>query len=254
MRRGPDLGDGEDFYLRAWFVAYLRSRMTKHPTGQKVLILAVALSLAAVLLAQRAPGKQLVVNGRITNATVVQIDGRSYVDIDTVAQLMHGTFTVGPNQILLTVPSSTANSSPASEATAAPPGLSRNFATAAIATVAQIKEWTGAVAAMVTYGLADDASRAQADHDQVETSLAQASVAASTASDRDALRLLNNQVSNVAKWASGVTADRQAMNGGKTMDPNALQNDPALAKISSCGSFLNSMLASGSFADNSNCN
>ena len=74
--------------------------MTKHPTGQKVLILAVALPLAAVLLAQRAPGKQLVVNGRITNATVVQIDGRSYVDIDTVAQLMHGTFTVGPNQIL----------------------------------------------------------------------------------------------------------------------------------------------------------
>jgi hypothetical protein len=58
----------------------------------------------------------------------------------------------------------------------------------------------------------------------------------------------------VAKWASGVTADRQAMNGGKTMDPNALQNDPALAKISSCASFLNSMLASGSFADNSNCN
>jgi hypothetical protein len=44
------------------------------------------------------------------------------------------------------------------------------------------------------------------------------------------------------------------MNGDKTMDPNALQNDPALAKIITCSRFLNSMLVSGTFADNSSCN
>jgi len=34
---------------------------------------------------------------------------------------------------------------------------------------------------------------------------------------------------------------------------NALQNDPVLAKFSSCGKFLSAMLGSGTFADNSSC-
>lgn len=116
-----------------------------------------------------------------------------------------------------------------------------------------MKEWTGAVATMVTYGLAADVTRAQDDHDKVETTLAQASVAASTGADHDAFRLLNNQFSAVQNWANSVAAERQALNGDKTMDPNALQNDPALAKIASCASFLNSMLASGAFSDNATC-
>jgi len=39
----------------------------------------------------------------------------------------------------------------------------------------------------------------------------------------------------LAGWASDVMAARQALNGAKTVDHNALQNDPVLAKITSCG-------------------
>jgi hypothetical protein len=213
-------------------------------------------TLAGILLAQGTPGKQLVVNGKTTNAVVLQVGGRSYVDVDTLAQITNGSVTIAANQILLTIPNSnsSANSSADVAAAQAPPGLSRNFASAAIATVSDMKEWTGAIGTMVTYGLAANAEWAQTYHDRVQTSLAQAAVAASTNSDRDALRLLDNQFANLANWASTVIADRQAMNGDKTMDPNALQNDPALAKIMTCGRFLNSMLVSGSFADNSSCN
>ncbi|MGB6546914.1 MAG: hypothetical protein WA871_10290 [Candidatus Acidiferrales bacterium] len=230
--------------------------MNRQRTVQRAAIAGAALSLAGVLLAQApapAPApKQLVVNGRVTNAAIVQVGGRSYVDIDTLAQLTNGSVSISPTQIVLTIPN--ANGSVSSSTS--PPAtlnLSRNFASAAITTVAQMKEWTGAVATMVTYGLAADVTRAQNDHDRVESSLAQASVAASTSADREALRLLNNEFGNVENWASSVVAQRQALNGDKTMDPNALQNDPALAKISNCSRFLNSMLGSGTFSDNSTC-
>jgi hypothetical protein len=106
---------------------------------------------------------------------------------------------------------------------------------------------------MVTFGLTVDGTWAQIYHDRVQTSLAQAAVAASTNSDRNALQLLNNQFANLAKWASVVVAERQALNGARTMDPNALQNDPVLAKFSTCGKFLSTMLISRIFVDNSSC-
>jgi hypothetical protein len=227
--------------------------MQKPRTLQFFIICSIALSIAGIVLAQSTGPKQLVVNGRLTNATIVQVGGRSYVDVDTLAQLTNGTISVSPTQIVLTIPTANTNSGAAATSPPTTLNLSRNFATAAINTVAQMKEWTDAVATMVTYGLAADVTRAQHDHDQVETTLAQASVAASTSADHDALRLLNNQYSAVQSWAGTVAAERQALNGDKTMDPNALQNDPALAKITNCSRFLNSMLAGGTFSDNAAC-
>jgi hypothetical protein len=227
--------------------------MEKRRALQFFVIFAVALSIAGIVVAQSTAPKQLVVNGRVTNATIVQVGGRSYVDVDTLAQLTNGSISISPTQVVLTIPTASTSSGAAATPPPTTSNLSRNFATVAINTVSQMKEWTDAVATMVTYGLAADVTRAQHDHDQVETTLAQASVAASTSADRDALRLLNNQFSAVQSWAGTVAAERQALNGDKTMDPNALQNDPALAKITSCDRFLNSMLASGSFSDNAAC-
>jgi hypothetical protein len=81
----------------------------------------------------------------------------------------------------------------------------------------------------------------------------QSTLSASTDADRNALQLLKNESDNLAGWASEVMAARQALNGAKTVDPNALQNDPVLAKITSCGRFLNAMLVSGAFSDDGNC-
>ena len=86
---------------------------------QYVVLLGFVLSIAAVLLAQRAPNKTLVVNGETTDATVMQIDGRSYVDIETLAQITNGTVTVEPNRIVLTIPVS----NPAAAASASPGGI-----------------------------------------------------------------------------------------------------------------------------------
>jgi len=71
--------------------------------------------------------------------------------------------------------------------------------------------------------------------------------------DRNTLQLVRNEYDKLAGWAGEVFAERQALNGARTVDPNAAQNDVVLKKITSCSHFLNAMIVSGVFADDPNC-
>jgi len=223
--------------------------MKKRRNLQKLVLLGLFLSLAGVLLAQRTPDRKLIVNGRTTGAVVLQVDGRSYVDVEILAQITNGSVAFEANQIVLTIP----NASTEAASPQATQGLSKEFASAAIAALAEMKEWRGALGAMVTYGLAVDDKWAQTNRDRVEASLAQANVAASTSADQSALQLLSTQFTNLAKWESDVVAERQSLNGARTVTSDALRNDPVLANFSKCGKFLSTMLGSGIFADDASC-
>jgi hypothetical protein len=251
--------------------------MNKYGNFRFFLPLGFVLALAGVLFAQSTPTKNkiLVVNGKNAGPVVRQIDGRSYVDIETLAQVTNGVVTIERHRIVVTIPASgsgsTASAAPASAALAnaapadagaapasaapvqPPQGLSRDFASAAIAALAEMREMRGAIRAMITYGLAVSDTWAQDDHGRVMTSIRQAEVAAITEDDLHALQLLESEADKLASWEDSVFAARQALNGATTVDPNALQNDPALAKIRSCGQFLNAMLVSGAFADDPSC-
>ena len=280
------------------------------------------LALAGSLFAQAPPNKTLVVNGKIVEAGVRQIDGHSYVDVETLAELTNGSVVIGPTRVVLKIPASNrapattvavtpvpaapvaaapvtvavavpadnadaagsnsgttsatpstataTNAAPANTPAAAAPvatapaaapaaavppptGLSRGFATAAIAVVADMREWRGATSAMITHGLALGDAWAQSYHDQAQADLAIAEVAARTDADHNALGLLQSEAANLTSWSNGVLAARQDLNGAATIDPDALKNDTALAKIRSCSQFLNSMLVSGDFADDASC-
>jgi|HubBroStandDraft_1064217.scaffolds.fasta_scaffold43107_2 hypothetical protein len=219
------------------------------------LVLGFVLPFAGVLAAQgtvppqSAPDKLLVLNGKTVDTKVRQIDGRSYVDIEALAQATNGAVTVEPNRVVLTIPVG-------NPSVATPPpadGLSRNFASSAIAVVAEMREWRGAIGAMITYGLAASKSSAQDYHERVAEDLRQTTLAASTDADKNALQLLKNESDSLTGWANDVLAARQNLDGAKTLDPNALQNDPALTKITTCSRFLNAMLISGSYSDNGSC-
>jgi len=223
--------------------------MKRHLKHRRILTLGFVLLLAGALSAQRSPDKQLLVNGKSTSAVVLQLDGHSYIDIEMLAQITNGSVKFEPNQVVLTIPNSNFDAN-SPQTTAA---LSKDFASAAIATLADMKEWKGVLGTMVTFGLAVDGSWAQIYHDRVQTSLQQATVAASTNSDHNALQLLSTQFANLAKWESVVVAERQNHNGARTVAPNSLQNDPVLTKFSNCAKFLTTMLGSGMFADNPSC-
>jgi hypothetical protein len=87
----------------------------------------------------------------------------------------------------------------------------------------------------------------------VEADLQRVGVAATTPGDMQSFALLRNEFDNLSNWAGSVIAERQALNATKTVDPNMMQNDQELQKISTCSNFLSGMLVSGTFADDASC-
>jgi hypothetical protein len=250
-------------------------------SGKRFLsLLSLGLSLGLILsvsetVAQDTPTRTLIVNGQMLDAGVVLVQGRSYVDIEGLAEGMGGSVTFEANQISLTIPgpppSEAAQTPPASEAAQTPPaseapqtpppstapqtpeGMSKDFQKIAVFTLAEMREWKGAISTVVTSGIPVVGTWSQDYHDRGEADLMQAALAASTEPDRQALQLLQQQLTRLSEWADTVLGEREALNADRTIDPNSLQKDQSLAKISKCGQFLSSMIVSGTFSDDSSC-
>ena len=211
------------------------------------------LSLALILsvsqtTAQDTPGRTLIVNGRTVDAGVATVEGRSYVDIEGLAKGIGGSVTFDANQISLTIPAPAP--SPAPEAAE---GMSKDFQKIAVFTLAEMREWKGAIGSVVTSGIPVAGSWSHDYHDRIEADLMQAALAAPTDSDRQALELLRHEFELLTTWADTILGEREALNAARTIDPNSLQNDQSLAKISKCGQFLSSMIVSGTFSEDSSC-
>ncbi len=215
---------------------------------------------AGILFAQTKPNRALIVNGK-QQGSVVQMNGHAYIDVETVAQLMNGSVTLEPNRVVLSFPepqpAEAQASPPEPEQPSQPPApsgsLTRNFASMAIAELAEMREWRGAVGTILTYGVPVVGTWPQDYQNRVQYNLDQVSIAASTPGDGDAMQLLQNEFSNLSRWANDVVSARQAMNATNSVRPDALQSDPNLAKIANCSRFLSSMLVSGTFADDQSC-
>lgn len=228
--------------------------ISKHPSFRFVLYPALLLAFSGTLFAQRTSDKILVVNGRTAGAPVRQINGRAYIDLETLAQVTNAVFTVEAHRIVLTIPSSDSGATASNNASPQnSQKLSRDFSAAAISALSSMREWRVAVRAMILYGLAVSDTWVQSYHEQTLVGIRQAGVAAYTDADKNALQLLRSENDLLTSWATGVDTARQQLNGASTVDPNALQNDTILAKIQSCSQFLNSMILNGSYNDDPSC-
>jgi hypothetical protein len=223
-----------------------------------VLLFASILLFAGMLLAQQsAPDRALIVNGKDAGM-VVQVGGHAYVDVETVAQFTNGSVTLEPTRIVLNFPTQGASAAPPppeppSAPLPPPPGLSRNFASLAIAELAEMREWRGAVGTILTYGIPATGTWPQDYHDRIQANLAQVGLAVSTDADQQAMQLLENEFSNLSAWTDSVVSTRQNLNATKTVSPDVMQSDTSLAKVSNCSRFLSSMLLSGTFSDDQSC-
>lgn len=217
--------------------------MKKSRLGWAGLVLILSL-LAGSLIAQRS--RNLIINGR-NAGPVVQMRGRSYVDIETLAQNTNAAVNFQPDRIILTL----AASGGGSDQTRA--GLSKEFASTALGDLALMREWKTAVETMITFRVPVTGTWLQDYHDHAEEALKAASVAASNPLDQNALQLLQNEFNTLSDWAGNAIAARQALNATRTLGPDVLQNDPVLQKINSCSNFLGGLLVSGNFTDNPAC-
>ncbi len=194
----------------------------------------------------------LVINGLSGQAPVLQVNGRSYVDIEALARLMNGSLGFKDNQITLTLPASAAGTP-----TAAPPvsqpastGFSKDFLKTGIEEMTVIREWRGALVNAVQNGYPVTDEFVAGYRGQAATNLRLASVAVSTDSDREAFQLLSNEFDNMQKLSNKILAARKNMN---YISPAALKDDPLDQKILNCARALASMAASGQFQDDGSC-
>lgn len=161
--------------------------------------------------------RTLVVNGHTGKATVVQINGRTFVDLENLARVANGSVGFRGKQITLTLPSSIASApeeSPAPEREAHA-GLSRNFRTAGIETIARMREWASTLAYAVQNGYGVTENWAAGYREQAASSLNLATTAASTSSDYDALQLLTNEFEAVKLWSSNLVDAKKSMDTAK---------------------------------------
>lgn len=226
----------------------MRNRNTVH----YVFLFAVVFVFAGILFAQSKPDRELIVNGK-SEGKVVQINDHTYIDVETVAQLMNGSVSFESNRVVLSIPESQRSESEASQPPAPSGALTRNFASMAIGELAEMREWRGAVGTILAYGVPVVGTWPQDYHDRVQANLDQVSVAATTPGDEEAMQLIQNEFTMLSRWANDVVSARQSLNATNSVRPDAMQNDPALAKISNCNRFLNSVLVSGTFADDPSC-
>src|SRR6202041_4090931 len=104
--------------------------MNEHRNLLSFVRLGLVLAIPGSLFAQGVPNKTLVVNGKPVEAAVRQIDGHSYVDVETIARLTDGTFIVDPHQVVLNIP--IAKSPTAAAATPATPATKSTAAAAVV--------------------------------------------------------------------------------------------------------------------------
>lgn len=215
-------------------------------------ILLVLLIVPALALSQAAQeGRTLVVSGQSGEAAVVEMDGKSYVELVALARLTHATLDFRGEQIRLTLPEAAAPSSAApSGPPPASPGFSKDFLRTAIEEMAVIREWRSALSNCIenNYPVQDD--WVEVFRGKAATNLVLLYSAASTDADRSALPLLNNEFENMKALSEKLLDARKLV---QFVSFDSFNDDPLNQKVVSCASALAAMAVSGQFADDVSC-
>ena len=221
----------------------------------KMIIAVIATVLAAPLMLPANANAQapqnastFTITGHAGEAQLLQFNGKSYVEIETLARLTQGTLSFKANRTILTLPPSDATEQASTPP--AKPGFSRVFTEAGIEEMSVIREWRIAIVNSVTNNtpLAEDWVSAQ--HRLADKNLALASAAASTDDDRSAFPLLSAEFNNMQTLSElCLSIRRQA----KFVSPDILQNPPLADQILSCARDFVSMTESHAFQDQASC-
>jgi hypothetical protein len=225
------------------------------------LMLMAILAMAGLALSQSGQqSSSLFVIGQQGQAAVVQVNGRSYVDLESLARLLNGSLSYSGNRIALTLPSSAASTpttaapavQPVSQPATQPanPGFSKEFVSAGIEAMSTIREWRSAIANAIQNSYPIGQSSFAGYSAEAAKNLRLASLAVSTDSDRSAFQLLSNELANMQMLSDKVLAKTKAM---EYMPPDYLNNNSLNQKVLSCARSLASMASTGQFVDDGSC-
>jgi hypothetical protein len=182
-------------------------------------------------------------------ASVIQVQGKNYVDVEGLARITGGSLRFAGNQIILTLPAG-ANEAPEAEHSAPAAGLSKPFLSAGIETMREILEWHAALKTGSERGYPLSDVLFDYFRRQIRSSLKQTEAAASTDMDQRALPLLTNEFNTMDALTHKylkVAASRDYF------APAALNNDPLDQKLLTCWQSLTSTASSNQLVDDGSC-
>jgi hypothetical protein len=219
-------------------------------------------AIAALLMvimagAQTEPEREVLsVQGYEGQADVIRNQGRVFVDAQALAQITKGSLSFRKERIVLTLPRGDALEIDGDDGSE--PSFSRPFIRAAIEAMASIREWGGTLLATVQNGYPVTKTAAgytiAAYQGRAADSIALASSAASSDSDRRGLELLKNEFNNLQTWSDTFVRARASMSAADlTTSEDALKDDQDAQKLVHCGQFLAQMFADGAFQDDAAC-
>lgn len=188
-------------------------------------------------------------------APLVLINGKSYVEVESLARLTHGNLSFKANRTILTLPSSDSEApAPAIQSQSTAPqvktGFSRTFVQAGIEEMGLIREWRIGIVSAVQNNVPLSEEWASTQHRQAEKNLALASAAVSTDDDRNALPLLSAEFNNMQKLSDLYLALRTR---STAMSPDKFDNGPLEEQILTCARGFVSMTESREFQDQPTC-
>ena len=188
------------------------------------------------------------ISGHAGEAQILQINGKSYVEIEILARLTQGTLSFKANQTTLTLPP------PEAEAQASTPrskaGFSTAFVQAGIEEMGVIREWRIAIVNAVLNNAPVSEDWVSTQHRLAEKNLALASAAASTDDDRSAFPLLSAEFNNMQTLSEQYIAARKQ---AAFISPDTFHSSPLEDQILSCARSFVSMTESHEFQDQPSC-
>lgn len=210
--------------------------------------LAVLLVLPIAAAAQQSG--TLTIAGQAGQAPLVRINGKSYVDVESLARLTGGSLRFQGSQTILALPrpaSATAVPAPQPEKQ---PQLSAGYLQAEIEELTQIREWRAALVNAIqnNYPVTDNwvgGLRRSAD-----AKLQLAAAAATTEPDQRAALLLQNEFTNMQQMSDQFLALHTKAN---YIPPDSFEHNSLDDKILGCQRALAAMAASKQYQDEASC-
>ena len=191
----------------------------------------------------------LVIAGQSEHAPLVQINGKTYVAVESLARITHGSIRFQGSQTILTLPVGS-GATEAQTQSDKPAQLSSGFLRAEVEALTSIREWRAAMVNAVENNVAVSENLVGGLRRSADRSLQLAIAATSTDSDRKAAELLHNEFANMQQMSDQLLAMHAKASYVAT---DSFVGNPLDQKILNCSRGLASMTASKQFQDEPAC-
>jgi hypothetical protein len=197
---------------------------------------------------QSAPeARTLSIVGQSEYAKILELNGKSYVQVEDVARLTRGSLTFNANRVFLALPAERGHTSAAPPATH---GFSKEFLQAGIEQMSAIREWRITIVNSIKNNSPVSEEWVSELQNRAHKNLALVGAARSTEDDRNGYLLLAAEFANMRKLSDGFLSRRRRL---QYIDPSSIDNDRLDRQILACAHSLESMAADNQFRDEPAC-